>query len=145
MEKTHLHKKPEALNIPYIYSLTLFSLIFLTSSCEKLSEYQNIIDNRTNDTISIYLKGTSAYVSGTDTIIALPKKQTTYYIADGWTIRSKNHVCDPQLFSSETTVVLSGGKMLKKDITKKENWNCETDKNNTFWKMIFKINVEDIK
>ena len=127
-----------------IFCLKIFICVFFTYGCEKRSEYQNIIDNKTNDTIFIYLQGTSAYVSGADTIIALPNKQTIYYSADGWRIRSKNHYCDPQLSSSETTVVLRGGKTLKKDLTKKENWICETDKNNTFWKMIFQVYDEDL-
>lgn len=129
----------------FIRLFTIFTISSLITACEKRSDYKNAIDNKTNDTISIFLKGTSAYVSGTDTIIAFPNRQTVYYSAEGWRIRNKNHDCDPQLATSETTIVVSGGKTIKKDLTKKENWNCETDKDNTYWIMIFKINNEDLQ
>jgi len=127
------------------FKLSLLFIAITILSCEKQSLYQNIIENKTSDTVSVYLKGTSAYVSQTDTIIALPNTQTIYYYAEGWRISDKNFDCNPQLSSSEITVVVSDGKTLIKDLTNNQNWNCETDRKNTYRKMIFSISDQDLQ
>ena len=103
------------------------------------------IDNRSTDTIKIYFDGLTARTNGTDSVIALPNNETIYYSSDGWRIKSKNHNCDPQISPNEVTTISSSGKILTRDISDKLYWTCETDKKNTFWKMIFIIEQSDLK
>lgn len=126
------------------FIVLLSVLIVGLTSCEKYIEYQNIIDNRSSDTISVYFQGTTAYVQQTDTVIALPYTKTVYYQAMGRTIPTRNRTCNPQISGNETTIATSSGRKLIKDITSKQNWMCETDDNSTFWKQIFLINESDL-
>lgn len=113
-------------------------------SCDKYSNYQMVISNNTHDTVKVYFTGQTAYTNGTDSIIAVPLNQTVYYDAEGRKIKTENHVCDPQISIDEVIIKTSSHRTLIKDISKKENWNCETDSKNTYWKMIFTIEEMDL-
>ncbi len=118
----------------------LFAIItILLFGCDKYSNYQKVIDNRSNDTITILFKGNTAYTNGTDSILVIPQNTKMYYNVEGSTV--DNWVCDPNISINEVTVKVSHNKTLKKDISKKENWNCET--NNTNRKMTFIITIND--
>jgi len=119
--------------------------ILTLSNCDKYSIYTIEIRNNTADTIRIFYKGTTEYTNGTDSIIALPKSDTIYYNAEGPTIKSKNHDCDPQISENEVTIKTSSNRTLTKNIANKENWNCETDDKNSFWKMYFTIEESDLE
>ena len=121
--------------------LTVF--VFGLMSCDKYSDYQMIIDNRTNDTIMILYNGNTSYTNGTDSILVKPQSKNMYYNSEGWTMKNWN--CDPQINKDEVVVKISDNKTLKKDISNKDNWNCETDKKNTYWKMTFIITMDDIE
>jgi hypothetical protein len=116
----------------------------LLMCCDEYSDYQMIIDNNSLDTIKIVYSGTTAYTNGTDSIIALPGEKTIYYDAEGRTIKSKNFECDPQISKDEVNITTSSKRLLIKDISDKENWECETDSKNTYWKIIFQINETDL-
>lgn len=124
-----------------ILLLTVFVIGLM--SCDKYSDYQMIIDNRTNDTIMILFNGNTSYTNGTDTILVKPQSKNMYYNSDGRTMKNWN--CDPQINKEEVIVKISNNKTLKKDISNKDNWNCETDKKNTYWKMTFIIAIDDIE
>ena len=124
-----------------ILLLTVFVIGLM--SCDKYSDYQMIIDNRTNDTIMILFNGNNSYTNGTDTILVKPQSKNMYYNSDGRTMKNWN--CDPQINKEEVIVKISNNKTLKKDISNKDNWNCETDKKNTYWKMTFIIAIDDIE
>lgn len=123
--------------------IVLAVLVFGLMSCDEYSDYQMIIDNRTNDTIMILYNGNTSYTNGTDSILVKPQSKNMYYNAEGRTMKNWN--CDPQINKDEVNVKISNSKTLKKDISNKDNWNCETDKKNTYWKMTFIITMDDIE
>jgi hypothetical protein len=122
-----------------VLSVVVLGLI----SCDEYSDYQMIIDNRTNDTILILYKGNTSYTNGTDSVLVKPQSENMYYNSEGRTMKNWN--CDPQVIRDEVIVKISGNKTLKKDISNMDNWNCETDTNNTYWKMTFIITMDDIE
>jgi len=128
-----------------LISLVLFILSVLTPGCEQQSEYIMAIMNNSSDTINVYFTGNSAYVNGTESVIALPNKETVYYTDSGWTIKDKNMECDPHISYDEVSVVTSSERTFLKNIWDKEEWTCETGKNNSYWKMIFKIEESDFE
>ena len=103
-----------------------------------------IIDNNTQDTIEIVFIGQTSYTNGTDSILALPMNQIIYYDAEGKKIKTKNFECDPQISKDEVDITTSSNRMLIKDISDKENWECETNSKNTYWRLIFQINETDL-
>jgi hypothetical protein len=126
--------------------LTLLGFILaLVTSCDKYSDYQMIIDNKSSDTIRFYFEGGTAYTNGTDSIIVLPVSENFYYNEIGTMIKTKNHDCDPQISDNEFSIITSSSRLLIKNISNKENWNCETNNKNTYWKMIFTINETDLE
>lgn len=125
--------------------LSFCCFILTLSNCDKYSTFTIEIRNNSEDTISIYYTGTTAYTNGVDSVISFPKSDTTYYIAEGKTVKSKNHNCDPQISENEVTIKTSSNRTLIKNISDKENWICETDKKNTFWNMYFVIEESDLR
>ena len=103
-----------------------------------------IIDNKTQDTIEIIFTGQTAYTNGTDSIYALPMNQIIYFDAEGKKIKTKNFECDPKISKDEVDISTSSNRILIKDISDKENWECETNSKNTYWRLIFKINETDL-
>ncbi len=114
-------------------------LIFGLIGCDEYSNYQIIIDNRTNEKIKIKFSGKTAYVNGTDSVLVNPLTHNIYYNSDGR--KMKNWNCSPQINAEEVIIEITKNKTLKKDITKEENWTCETNDKNTLWKLTFKIIV----
>jgi len=102
-----------------------------------------IIDNRTNENIKIKFDGKTAYVNGTDSVLLNPQTQNIYYNSEGR--KMKNWDCSPQIDKEEVTIEVTNNKTLKKDITKTENWTCETNDKNALWKLTFVINDVDIE
>jgi len=127
------------------YKNLFIILIVIINGCEQRSEYMMAIVNNTSDTINIFFTGNSATTQGTENIVALPNQETNYYNAEGWTVKEKNMECDPQINSDEVTIVTSSERNLLKNIWNKEEWYCETDENNSYWKMIFRIEEEDLE
>jgi hypothetical protein len=126
--------------------LFYFLLILTLSNCgDKFSIYTIEIRNNTTDTIRIFYKGNTSYTNRTDSIIAFPNSDTTYYCVEGRTIKSKNQDCDPQNSENEVVVKTSSNRTLVKNIAAKENWSCETDEKNTFWNMYFVIKESDLE
>lgn len=123
--------------------IVLTVLLLGLMGCDKYSNYQIIIDNRTNDTIMILFSGNTSYTNGIDSILVIPQSKNMYYNTEGRTMKNWN--CDPQINKDEVIVKISNNKTLKKDISNKDNWNCETDKKNTYWKMTFLITMDDIE
>jgi hypothetical protein len=103
------------------------------------------ISNNSTDTIAIYFSGTTAYVNGIDTVRVLPNQDTIYYDKIGTLIKTKNFECDPQILANEVSVIASSGRTFIKDMADPENWTCETDSKNTYWKMIFYIDEADLR
>jgi len=123
------------------YSFCILSL----TNCDKYSIYTIEIRNNSTDTIRIYYKGTTAYTNGTDSIVALPQSDTIYYDVEGRTVTPKYFECDPQISENEVTIKTSSNRTLTKNIANKENWNCETDRKNTYWNMYFTIEESDLE
>jgi hypothetical protein len=128
----------------HITLILIFAVLGLVICCDEYSDYQMIIENNTQDTIEIVFSGHTAYTNGTDSIIALPEKSTIYYDAEGRKIKSKNFECDPQIAEDEVEIATSSSKTLTKEISNKENWECETNSKNTYWRLIFRINNADL-
>ena len=121
---------------------TLLTIIILLLSCGEYSDYQLVIDNRSSETIKIFFTETTAYTNGADSVISLPNSQNIYYNAIGR--KMKDSGCDPQINENEVTIKISNNKTLIKDISNKENWDCETNKHHTYWKLIFIITPDDL-
>jgi hypothetical protein len=75
----------------------------------------------------------------------LPLRNIIYFETQAIKIKSKNHVCDPQISEFEVTIKTSSNRTPNKNIANKENWSCETDKKNSFWNMYFTIEEKDLQ
>jgi len=124
--------------------IKIFTVFGLFICCDKYSDYQMIIDNNTLDTIEIVFSGQTAYTNDIDSILALPERSTIYFDAEGYRVKSKNFECDPQISENEVEIITSSNKTLTKEISNKENWECETNSKNTYWRLIFRINNTDL-
>lgn len=63
MEQCHQNKKSARMKKIILICTRVFAFLtvtFLITACNKRSDYKNVIDNKTKDTISIFLQGTSA-------------------------------------------------------------------------------------
>ena len=126
---------------------TIYNLFFpliLLCACGKSSSFTAAIDNKTSKTIKIYFSGTSAYTNQIDSIILEPFQKEIYYNADSHR-RVRKFDCDPQIKTEEIVIKISNGIILTKDITKKENWVCETNEKNNFWNSTFVIEENDLR
>ena len=122
---------------------TLLTIIILLLSCDEYSDYQLIIDNRSSETIKIFFTETTAYTNGVDSVITLTNSQNMYYNDIGR--KTRDFGCDPQINKNEKKIKISNNKILIKEISNKESWNCETNEHQRYWKMIFIISPDDLQ
>ena len=132
------------INYDKYFLIILFILLLGLSSCDEYSDYSIGIINNSSDTISIYYSGTTAYRNGVDTVVVFPNRENIYYNAEGRTIKSKNFDCDPQISENEVTIKTSSNRILSKEIWEQSNWECDTDRKNTFYNMTFTISETDL-
>ena len=116
--------------------ILIFSIIWLSMSCDEFVPYEVFIDNQTYDTIYI------AFNKVDHTYTCLPNSTIPIYQTEG---RIQSHYdCDPRLSYWEAEVKLNNGKKCKKDILNKDNFICE-GKRRQGWKLTFIVTEDDIE
>jgi len=131
-------------------SMKNLGIIFITLSCgllscDEYSTYSFEIENNSSDTIRIYFTGATAYTNGADSVVVNPNNNNIYYESEGRKIKSKNFNCYPQISENETAIKTSSQRVLKKSIWDEVNWICETDNDNTYYRLIFTITESDLE
>jgi hypothetical protein len=118
----------------------LVAILFV--NCDEYARYTTSVNNQTNDTVKIFFHAKSAYVQRTDSVVCIPYTENIYFDIEGRVL--KNIDCDPYIKENEVKVVVSGGKILKKNITDKNNWICSGSRKQQV-KITFVITENDLE
>lgn len=124
----------------------IFAVItVLLYSCHCYTTYTIGISNQTNDTISVYFSGTSAYTQGVDSVIIYPHIDVIYFNWTGTAPCQGTINCYTGINKNEVNVKTSSGKVLKKDIVCLDNWICRRGNYTEGLDMTFVITEDDLE
>ena len=124
-----------------IYCGLLFSSCLLLA-CNPESVYYFTLINHSTDTLRFYFN---------DTIETRFKDYYKLYPGDTTNIyelmdlgKSKTWSCDPMIADSVVEVTMDPPGLFLKKMSDVNNWKCETDKKNTFWRLTFEVTSSDL-
>lgn len=124
-----------------ICGLSFASCLLL--ACNPESMYYYTLVNHSTDTLRFYFSDSSEIRFGDYQKLLPGDTVTIYELMDLG--HSKNYSCDPMIPDSTVTIELEPVGTLLKSFTDPNNWKCETDKKNTFWRLTYEIHDFDIQ
>ena len=119
--------------------LFLFSLL---AACNPESMYFLTIQNNSSETFYFIFSDSSEYRFGFARDV---EEYDTVNIQELMDLgQAKTFDCDPVIPDSTYTFTTKNGGHFSKKLSDPNNWICETDKKNTFWRLTFVINQSDL-